>query len=187
VFSVRGSGIVIAASSLVDAATGAKVEAAMRVERILLPTDFSDESQTALNYASQLAATFGAVLHIVHVDDLNALVAKSAYCYPSFVAAAERTHIKSQLECVRPTDPSVRYVHHFIEGDPATQICALADCEDVDLVVMSSHGRTGISRFVMGSVAERVLRRAKTPVLVVKPGRWVSTAARQSPAMAEAV
>lgn len=140
----------------------------MKIKRILFPTDFSDRSAAALDYASNLAASFGATLHIVYVDDLGDLVAQSAYVYPSFIAAADRSEMKAQLEGTKPTIPNVAYVHHFVEGEPTARICALAEKEQIDLIVMSSHGRVGLSRLAMGSAAESVLRHASCPVLIVK-------------------
>ena len=145
-----------------------KVESIMKIERILFPTDFSEQSIAALEYASNLAASFGAILHIVYVNDLRDIVAKSAYTYPSFITAADRSAVKAELECIVPTIAGVVCEHHFVEGEPSARICALAESEHIDLIVMSSHGRTGLSRVMMGSVAENVLRHAACPVLIVR-------------------
>ncbi len=140
----------------------------MTIKRILFPTDFSDQSFAALDYASQLAASFSAELHFVYVDDLRYLLALAAYSCPSFTAAADQTITEQRLKSLRSTVAGVRCFHHFLEGVPADEICALAEKEHFDLVVMSSHGRTGLSHLFIGSVAEEVLRRAKCPVFVVK-------------------
>jgi nucleotide-binding universal stress UspA family protein len=141
----------------------------MKIKSILFATDLSDQSTAALDYASNLAASFAATLHIVYVDDLEDLVAKSAaYPYPSFLTSADRSQVKAELQGVTPTVASVTCVHHFVEGVPSARICALAEQEHVDLIVMSSHGRTGLSRLMLGSVAENVLRHALCPVLIVK-------------------
>jgi universal stress protein A len=140
----------------------------MKIERILFPTDFSDQSVAALDFASDLAASFGAKLHIVYVDDLTSLIAKSPYVYPSFLTVTDRTAVKAQLKSVLPTIANVAFVHHFMEGEPSAGICALAEKERIDLIVMSSHGRSGLSRLLLGSVAENVLRHAVCPVLIVK-------------------
>ena len=140
----------------------------MKIERVLFPTDFSERSAEALGYASSLAASFGAVLHVVYVDDLTDLIAKSAYVYPSFLAVADRSEVKAQLRRIVPNIPGVAYLQHFIEGEPSAAICRLAESEHVDLIVMSSHGRSGLSRLLLGSVAESVLRHAPCPVLIVK-------------------
>lgn len=74
------------------------------------------------------------------------------------------------LEQVKPTDPTVPYVHRLVMGNPADEIVRLAEEENADLIVMATHGRTGIGRVLMGSVAEAVVRRAKCPVFTLKPG-----------------
>jgi nucleotide-binding universal stress UspA family protein len=72
------------------------------------------------------------------------------------------------LEAIKPTDPDVAYEHRLITGDPSTAVARLAESEGVDLIIMGTHGRTGISRLLMGSVAEAVVRRAPCPVLTYK-------------------
>jgi nucleotide-binding universal stress UspA family protein len=72
------------------------------------------------------------------------------------------------LSEVVPTDTTVSYEHRLIVGSPATAIVFLAEKENVDMIVMPTHGRTGLSRLLMGSVAEEVVRKAKCPVLTVK-------------------
>jgi len=67
-----------------------------------------------------------------------------------------------------PTDPAVPYEHHLLIGNPATAIVHLAETENVDLIVLPTHGRTGLMRLLMGSVAEEVVRKARCPVLTVK-------------------
>lgn len=117
------------------------------------------------------ASTYGAVLHIVHVDDLSDLIAVTApegYVYTPALGGTDRRELKAQLEKVKPTIANVAYEHHFLRGVPSAEIRALAERDHVELIVMSSHGRTGLSRLLMGSVAENVLRHAKCPVLVLK-------------------
>lgn len=65
-------------------------------------------------------------------------------------------------------DPAIACRHHLLHGDPATQIVQFAEDEGVDLIVMGTHGRTGLKHLLMGSVAEHVLRHARCPVLVVR-------------------
>ena len=135
----------------------------MKIKRILFPTDLSDCSLAALDYASDLAASWAAELHILYVDDLRDLVAMAAYSCPSFVASSARIELKERLEAIKPALANVPCHYHYIEGVPADEICALAENENIDLIVMSSHGRTGLSRVLIGSVAEKVLRAGKVP------------------------
>ena len=72
------------------------------------------------------------------------------------------------LHQVLPTDPAVSHEHRLVTGDPATAIVNLAEMEGAELIVMGTHGRTGLSRVLMGSVAELVVRRSKCPVLTYK-------------------
>jgi nucleotide-binding universal stress UspA family protein len=83
-------------------------------------------------------------------------------------AIEDRQDIVDQLERIVPTEARVPYEHHYLRGSPVTEILNLAEVENVDLIVMGSHGRTGLSRLLMGSIAEGVMRQAKCPVLVVK-------------------
>jgi hypothetical protein len=94
-------------------------------------------------------------------------MAMTAHTAPSFVASCDRTEVKRQLKTIRPPLEDVRCEYHYIEGTPADEIVAFAEGEKIDLIVMSSHGRTGLSRVFLGSVAELVLRKARCPVLIV--------------------
>jgi nucleotide-binding universal stress UspA family protein len=76
--------------------------------------------------------------------------------------------LRRMLHEIKPADPAVEYEHHLVTGDPAAAVARLADAEGVDLIVMGTHGRTGLTRLLMGSVAEAVVRRAKCPVLTFK-------------------
>jgi universal stress protein A len=143
----------------------------MNAKRILFPTDFSEYNEAALRYASTLAAESKAHLYIVHVDelaDLQPTLGEAAYYYAQTNDSATRRAIRERLEQVVPAIAGVSYEHHCLIGSPATEILRFAEQQEVDLIVMASHGRTGISRLLMGSVAEAVLRRAKCPVLIVK-------------------
>jgi len=140
----------------------------MNIKRILFPTDLSPCSLVALDYASEFAANFGAELHILYVDDLKDLVAMAVYSTPSFVASCARVELKQRLEEIRPALSQDHWQYHYVEGTPADEICNLAKTENVDLIIMSSHGRAGLSRVFLGSVAELVLRKSQCPVLVVK-------------------
>jgi nucleotide-binding universal stress UspA family protein len=151
-----------------DGVTG-KGREAMNLKDILYPTDFSRESDHALRLASTLAAESGATLHIVHVDelrDLTAAMGEAGYLMAS--AVEDRQEVLGQLERVLPTVATEAYEHHYLRGSPVIEILAFAESEHIDLIVMASHGRTGLSRLLMGSIAEGVMRRAQCPVLVVK-------------------
>jgi universal stress protein A len=77
------------------------------------------------------------------------------------------------LEQVRPVNPKIPVSHVLLEGDPAAEVARFAADACVDVIVIGTHGRTGVDRLVMGSVAERVMREAPCSVLVVKLPRGV--------------
>ena len=142
----------------------------MNIHRILVPTDFSHYNDAALNYASRLAAESGAVLHLVYVHDtreLNSALGEASYLYAG--QWEEEKHLaERRLKRLVPTDPAVRSEDHLLIGIPESEIVNFALDHQVDLIVMASHGRSGISRLLMGSVAEAVMRKATCPVLIVK-------------------
>jgi nucleotide-binding universal stress UspA family protein len=143
----------------------------MNVQRILFPTDFSHYNDRALEYASTLAAEADALLYIVHVDemqDLNASMGEAGYLMAAAWAHEGRSEVRMLLETVVPTSKDVAYEHYYLRGSPVTEIVKFAKRENVDLIVMASHGRTGLARLLMGSIAEGVMRKAPCPVLIVR-------------------
>jgi len=142
----------------------------MNVKNILFPTDFSQYNDAALKVASSLAAEADANLYIVHVHDvrdLNAAMGEGSYLYAS-TWHEEQHEAERRLGEILPTVASVHYEHECLTGNPVLEILTFAEGHDVDLIVMASHGRTGLPRLLMGSIAEGVMRRATCPVLVVK-------------------
>ncbi len=143
----------------------------MNARKILCPTDFSQHTDAALGYASALAAESGATLYIVHVDEYrnaSAALGEVALNYNAPWEAADRSEVRQKLKQVKPTVSRVDFEHRYLEGGPVHEIIDFAARERMDLIVMGSHGRTGLSRLLMGSVAEGVARRAPCPVLIVK-------------------
>lgn len=138
----------------------------MNAHKILVPTDFSTLAQTALEMATSLARDRGAKLLIVHVEEPPTAYGGGELYYG--IEEPNREELKRMLSEVIPTDPSVSYEHRLLIGSPASGINHLAEREEVDLIVMPTHGRTGLLRLLMGSVAEEVVRKAKCPVLTVK-------------------
>jgi len=138
----------------------------MNARKILCPTDYSTDGQTALEMATSLARDRGASLIIAHVEEPPMAYGGGELYYG--MDEPNREQLKKMLSEVLPTDPSVGYEHRLIVGSPATSIVYLAEKENVELIVMPTHGRTGVMRVLMGSVAEEVVRKAKCPVLTVK-------------------
>jgi nucleotide-binding universal stress UspA family protein len=138
----------------------------MNAKTILFPTDFSPSSEVSLRYATSLARDAGARLLIVHVEEPEV-----SYGGGEFYVGAlpnEGPDLAKMLEQVKPTDPAVSYEHRLLSGEPSHEIVNLAEQENADLIVLGTHGRTGLSRLLMGSVAEAVVRRAPCPVFTLK-------------------
>lgn len=150
----------------------------MNIKKILFPTDFSEFNDAALEFASRLAAESGAILYIVHADDMEQIAAvmfDTGYPFPGDENTRRELHQK--LARVLPTVPGVKYQHCYLRGTATGEIVAFAEQQGIDLIVMASHGRTGIRRLLMGSTAENVMRQAPCPVLIVKqPFASLSTA-----------
>lgn len=140
----------------------------MNTRKILYPTDFSTTGKTALEMATSLARDTGATLVIVHVEEPPMAYGGGEFYYG--LEEPNRDELRRMLAEVAPTDPNVPCERRLMIGTPATAIVELAQRENVDMIVMATHGRTGLSRVLMGSVAEEVVRKAHCPVLTVKPG-----------------
>ena len=146
---------------------------ARKIERILVPTDFSETADQALRYASGLARALDAKLTIVYADpfvppiDFTATV--GAWDEFSFVSLQARAqdHLRSDAEA--NVDPAVPYDIAIGVDPPLDGILAEARATEADLIVMGTHGRTGFRRLIIGSVTEAVMRYAKVPVIAVPP------------------
>ena len=143
----------------------------MNLRKILFPTDFSPASQEALRWATALARDSGATITIIHVEE-----PPMAYGGGEMYLGADegdREELRRSLVKIVPTDPRVPFEHKLLAGDPATAIVEVADSENADVIVLGTHGRTGLTRLLMGSVAEAIVRRAKCPVLTIKQPKHV--------------
>ena len=140
----------------------------MKADKIVVPTDFSHCGDAALRLAASLARDTGAKLLIVHVEEPPLAYGGGEMYYGVPEPATE--DLQRMLERVVPPDANVTYEHRLISGEPASAIVQLAEDEKADLIVMATHGRTGLTRLLMGSVAEAVVRRAPCPVLTYKVG-----------------
>lgn len=145
-----------------------------RIRRILVPTDFSVASQEAIEYAATLARTFDAAIHLIHVlhDPLAAQAAWEFYV-PDSPEQREQRHNEAKD---RLWDLAAQYVRAGVRittevrfGSATEEIVAAAVAYGTDLVVMGTHGRTGLPHLLLGSIAERVIRTAPCPVLAVRP------------------
>lgn len=140
----------------------------MKLNRILCPIDYSEFSKAANFYASTLAKITDAEIIFVHV------------AYPPYSDSQIEDEIEAEMlefsHKIRPFIPEVRHCFEICCGNPADKILEMAKQRNVDLIVMGTHGRTGSSRLLHGSVCENVLRHAVCPVMVVKSSidpKWV--------------
>lgn len=142
----------------------------MKITRILVPTDFSGPSREATDYALELAHTFGASISLFHViqDPVVYVPALGGYApQPKELEDFSDTALANWID---PQDErGVKIEHHWEHGHPVSRILAFAEEHDCDLIVMGTHGRGMLGHMLIGSVAERVVRQAKCPVLTVHP------------------
>jgi nucleotide-binding universal stress UspA family protein len=154
------------------------------VRRILVPVDFSDRSRVALANAREIASALGARLDLLHVvEDPPPASFYEPGATPAFVHRPRP--VDSSLERLRSfhekvPGPDVEAGFHERRGRPARRIAAFAADHETDLIVIGTHGLTGVEHLLLGSVAEKVVRRAPCPVLTVKAfGRIPGTVARK--------
>jgi len=135
------------------------------VKNILVATDFEPASDAALTYGRALAKTFGARLHLLHVAENDFL--RASVTDPHVLKAAVARRLNERLTA---EDRQVRRARATLEVSdrPADTIARYAKHEQIDLIVMGTHGRTGVTHLLMGSVAEHVVRTAPCPVLIVR-------------------
>ena len=138
----------------------------MKIKKILFPTDFSHASDAGLPLATSLARDAGATLVILHVEEPPLAYGGGELYYG--IPEPNTEALQKMLAEVKPTDANVPYVHRMVTGDPATEIVRVAQEEQADILVVGTHGRSGITRLLMGSVAEQVIRHAACPVLTFK-------------------
>jgi nucleotide-binding universal stress UspA family protein len=130
----------------------------LTIRTILHPTDFSERSGYAFGLACSLARDLGARLIVLHVVHASLAAEKRGF-------GEDLSEDLNRMEIPDLKPPVERRLE---EGDPATEICRVAKQAGYELIAMGTHGRTGLGRFLMGSVAEQVVRRAPCPVLTVK-------------------
>jgi nucleotide-binding universal stress UspA family protein len=150
----------------------------INITKILYPTDFSPYSNQAYFHAVALAEKHQASLTLMYVYVPGVPPLGNA------VATADRRYWQELLEQIRPVDESIPVSHILVEGDPATEIVRYAHDAAMDLIVMGTHGRTGLERLLMGSVAEKVMRDSPCSVLVVKLPRGLTVPEKSDSAVA---
>lgn len=145
----------------------------MNVRKILVTTDLSKYSLSALEYAAEIGLSYGSKLYLLHVVDAHhSRVTPNGVDVESKTASdrARDQGLKRLEEFVdRNITPELSLIQVVRVGNPVDEIRRFAELEGVDVIVIATHGWTGLRHIVMGSVAERVVRHSSIPVLSVKP------------------
>jgi nucleotide-binding universal stress UspA family protein len=142
-------------------------------KRICCPIDFSDASRAALEVAADLARRNAGTLQLLHAYPIpgytfpDGSVIASPVMMQELAEGAQRHLDEWRAEALKLGAPAVEVATAI--GEPAREIVAFAAQQEVDLLVLGTHGRTGLEHALMGSVAERVVRKARCPVLTVRP------------------
>jgi nucleotide-binding universal stress UspA family protein len=143
----------------------------IQIRRILVPIDFSPPAQTALDYAKSLASEFDSelfLLHVIATPEASWGAEAATYSWPSLIADLEKDATAELNRLVPSGDPLAgRVTKELAVGVPVTGILDFAETHQIDLIVMGTHGRGTVGHLLLGSVAERVVRRSPVPVLTL--------------------
>ena len=143
------------------------------IKKIMVPTDFSANAAHAYPYASELAKAFGAQLLVAYVSDLAAIPVGLGQ-FPVTWESLEldiKDFAEQQFKEVRKAfDKDLPLETRQLEGTPFVELLQLAKEEAIDVIVVATHGHTGIQHLLLGSTAEKLVRKAPCPVLTVHPG-----------------
>ena len=145
----------------------------INLKRILLPTDFSSNSKQSLSYACAFAEQFKSELHLLHVlQDIVALVPEPGLAFPApgdYMGQLQESAQKGLETFVDASWAAGKTVVRATrQGPPFLEIVRYAKENEIDLIVLSTHGRSGLAHVLLGSVAEKVVRKAPCPVLTVR-------------------
>lgn len=149
---------------------------APRLKKIVVPLDFSKCSEIGLHYAVELARCFGAKLFLVHVIRLDYLMADgyAMYAAEEILKVAHEAAEEEMRRVVAATDfGKVEFQTSIETGSPENRVCSYAQERSADVIVTSTHGRTGFQHVLIGSTAEHIVRYAECPVLVVPARREI--------------
>jgi nucleotide-binding universal stress UspA family protein len=138
---------------------------------IICPVDFSEGSESALDYAAGLARMLGNDLELVHVFQVPAVALPDGafVASPTYLAnLTSRAQQELETSRARVADDGLHVTTVLLQGMPASSIVDHADPERASMIVMGTHGKTGLRRLLLGSVAEQVVRSSRVPVLTVR-------------------
>jgi universal stress protein A len=146
---------------------------AIRLQKILLPTDFSKYSAAAVQYACEMATKFDAELHLLHTLETHLSATPEfgmGLALPQYISESRAAATKALANVLEPKWAAGRTViQTVLEGSPKVEIVRYARKQNIDLIVLATHGRTGLPHVILGSVAESLVRSAPCPVLTVRP------------------
>ncbi len=134
-----------------------------RIQHVLVPLDFSGKSRQALRYAVPIAQKFSAKIHLVHILPPPGKAELPDLARIKFTALKRLGEMAAEL-----LPPRLRAGNAVLVGKPAEQILQLAEKNNIDLIVLTTKGRSGLARVIVGSTAESIMRHASCPVLSVR-------------------
>jgi len=144
-------------------------------KNILFPIDFSECSISVFPYAVDMARRFDARLHLLFVardiSYLGAIDVPSEMLIGTVAEVARAAENKMESFCDKKLSDFPKYACKVVVGNPGEEIVKFADEQGIDLVIMGTHGRKGLDRIMMGSVADHVVKSASVPVLTLNPSR----------------
>lgn len=152
----------------------------VEIKRILNPTDFSDSSKEGTDFALEFAERFDAELHLLHVvHDVSTQIPDfgMGLAFPGFaekIPERMRKHEEAAIRGLTELTPEGWSKDHSVvlavkQGQPFVEVIRYARSHDIDLIVMGTHGRSGLAHALLGSVAERVVQKSPCPVLTIRP------------------
>lgn len=141
----------------------------INLKRILVPTDFSEHAGNAVRYGCEFAARFEAELHLLHVIEMIPVMYHEGIVFSPDSEVQLREHAEATLETVPGDDWTDRLsiVRSTVQGHPLVEIIRYAKASETDLLIIGTHGRTGLAHMLLGSNAEKIVRKAPCPVMTV--------------------
>jgi nucleotide-binding universal stress UspA family protein len=137
-----------------------------KVKRIVVPLDGALGSEATIPHAAHLARATGASIELLHVLSETGVEADDSKLRNWQVR--EKRRVDGEFDAIQKGEPDLKFVRVFEEGDPAMRILERVEKEPASIIAMGSHGRTGFSRWMFGSVSEKILQAAKCPVLIAR-------------------
>jgi nucleotide-binding universal stress UspA family protein len=155
----------------------------LRIKTILVPLDFSDSSMPAVQYTIQVAEKFHAAIHLVHVQPTDDLTELSQAGHLMLNAADAIALMQDRLAEIQERHDIQFWPDncHVLSGRPYEEVCKLAGEIDADLIVLPTRGHSGLKRLALGSTAERIVRFAPCPVLVLRGAKYKTTVPNKEP------